>query len=96
MIAVCLKMKIGADNSNNPRDILSIGIKNGNNFKICSVSVLYKFLKDNTKMSIQVNKSDAYLVPAVSLNGEHYIRSEPNSSTIDALMHLPRCKVIEK
>lgn len=96
MLAVRLIMKNGTENSNNPRDIMSIAIQNGNSCKLCAVAKLYRCLKDNPDMKIYINGSTAYLVPAESLNGEGYVRSEPNSSTVDALMHLPRCKVIGK
>lgn len=96
MLAVRLIMKNGKEKSNNPRDIMSIAIQNRNSCKLCAVAKLYRCLKDNPDMKIHINGSTACLVPAESLDGEGYVRSEPNSSTVDALMDLPRCKVIEK
>lgn len=96
MLAVSLIMKKGAEFSNNPRDIMCLAIKDGNSCKLCAVLRLYRYLKANPDLKISVRGSEAYLVPAESLNGECYVRSEPNLSTVDALMHLPRCKVIGK
>ncbi len=96
MLAVCLIMKKGAEYSNNPRDIMSLAIQDGNSCKLCMISRLYRYLKANPNIKIFVKGSTAYLVPAESLNGECYVRSEPSLSTVDSLMYLPRYKVLEK
>lgn len=93
MLAVGLIMKKGTEKSNNPRDIIGIEVCNGNICKIMSVSILHRLLKENPNLRIGVNGSNAYLMPAESMNGVRYIRSEPNLSTVDSLMHLPRRKV---
>ena len=93
MLAVGLVMKKGLEKSNNPRDIIDIEILNGNICKRLSVPIVYKFLKDNPSVRIGVKGSNAYLVPTESINGVGYIRSEPNLSTVDSLMRLPRSKV---
>lgn len=93
MLAVSLVMKKGMEKSNNPRDIIGIEILNGNICKKVSVPIVYKFLKDNPNVRIGIKGSNAYLVPAESINGAGYIRSEPNLSTVDSLMRLPRSNV---
>lgn len=96
MLAVRLIMKKGAEYSNNPRDIMSLVIQDNKTCKLCAVSETYRYLKANPDTKISVKGSETYLVPAESLNGERYVRSELNTSTVDALMQLPRCKVLGK
>lgn len=90
MKAIKIKMKPGCGSSNNLQEIDKIYLEgckeNGYYYK----SAIYDFLKRNPN-SIQVNIYPyPNLQPAVSQNGEKYVRSEPNHTGKDNLLNLPR------
>jgi hypothetical protein len=91
MKATKIKMKTGCEHSSKTIEISEIYIEGCNNPGFFSKSCLYDYLKKSPN-SIQVNISPyPYLIPALSSNGEKYVRSEPNDTPNDNLLKLPRC-----
>lgn len=90
MVAVKIVMKSNALASNNPKDIEKIGISDGDVCKCYAVTDLYSYLIDNPSVKIGVYDSNSYLVPVRAMNGQIYLRSEPNEGLIDPLLSLPR------
>lgn len=88
MKAIKIKMKSNCDNSKNVQDIDSIYIDRAGTY--WKKSQVYDYLKLFPK-SIQVNIFPyPYLIPAVSVLGEKYVCSEPDDTTTDNLLNLPR------
>ena len=88
MKAIKIKMKSNCGNSRNVQDIDSVYIDQACTY--WKKSQVYDYLKLFPK-SIQVNIFPyPYLLPAVSTLGEKYVRSEPNDTTTDNLLNLPR------
>ncbi len=90
MVAVRIIMKSNAFASNNPKDIKEIGVSDGIVCKYYAVADLYSYLMDNPSVRICVVDSNSHLVPVRAMNGQTYIRSEPNEGLIDPLLSLPR------
>lgn len=90
MYATKIKMKQGCYRSNNLLEIDSIYIEGCNNPGFFKKHALYDFLKENPG-TIQV-KIWPYpnVIPAISSNGEKYVRSTPNDYAHDNLLDLPR------
>lgn len=90
MYATKIKMKQGCYRSNNLLEIDSIYIEGCNNPGFFKKHDLYDFLKKNPG-TIQV-KIWPYpnVIPAISSNGEKYVRSTPNDYAHDNLLDLPR------
>jgi len=90
MLAKSIKMKSGCYSSQNLLEIDQIyidGCKNAGFFKKANI---HDYLKENPN-SIQVNIYPyPVLIPAVSPNGEKYVKSSPNANTYDNLLALPR------
>lgn len=87
MYAERIKMKYGCRYSQHPEEIDQIYIRNCGWF---SKAVLYDHLIEHPK-SIAVNIYPyPYLIPALSGNGEKYVRSDPDKWKHDDLMDLPR------
>lgn len=88
MKATKIKMKSNCGYSRNVQDIDSIYIDAiGTYWKKAEV---YDYLKQFPK-SIQVNIFPyPYLIPAISVLGEKYVRSEANDTVMDNLLKLPR------
>lgn len=91
MKATKIKMKTGCEHSAKTTEISEIYIEECNNPGFFSKSSIYDYLKSNPN-SIQVNINPyPNLCPALSSNGEKYVRSEPNDTPNDNLLKLPRC-----
>ena len=91
MNATKIKMKSGCYYSTKTSEISKIYIEGCSNPGFFDKSVLHDYLQNNPR-SIQVNIYPyPYLVPATSVNGEKYVRSEPNETPNDNLLKLPRC-----
>lgn len=90
MKATKIKMVSGCGSSNNLLEIDSIYIDDCNNPGYFKKDALHNYLNKNPG-SIQV---DIYpypdIVPAISKNGEKYVKSISNSTTNDNLLSLPR------
>lgn len=90
MKAIKLKMKQGSSTSNSLLEIDSIYLKDCTNPGYFKKEVLHNHLEENPG-SIQVDISPyPNLIPALSSNNEKYVRSNPNSTTDDNLMNLPK------
>lgn len=86
MKAIKIKMKRNCGNSGNVQDIDSIDQTS----TYWKKSEVYDYLQKFPK-TITVNISPyPYLIPAVSSQGEKYVRSMANSTSKDNLMMLPR------
>lgn len=91
MTATKIKMKPGCDYSTKTTEISEIYIEGCDNPGFFPKSAIYDYLKSNSG-SIQVNIYPyPNLIPALSSNGEKYVRSEPNDTPNDNLLKLPRC-----
>lgn len=90
MKAIKIKMRYGCQYSDDVLEIDSIYITGCNNPGYFKKEIIHDYLKNHPN-SIQVDRYPyPYLVPATSGNGEKYVRSEPNDSTKDNLLKLPR------
>ena len=87
-----IKMKPGCNHSHNLLEIDSIyltGCKKEGLYKKEDVNI---FLVENPKVVIKVDIGPTYppLLPAISIRGERYVKSTPNSTKNDNLLALPR------
>lgn len=90
MKATKIKMKPGCSNSYKTTEIDQIYIEGCTRPGFYSKAGVYDCLKRNPR-SIQVDIYPyPYLLPALSSNGEKYVRSEPNDTPYDNLLKLPR------
>lgn len=90
MYAIKIKMCPGCHNSNSCQDIDSIYLEGNNTNQFYKKGAIYDYLKENPN-TIKVNISPCpYLTPILSSKGEKYVRSEPNDTTRDNLLKLPR------
>ena len=90
MYATKIRMKNGCGGSNNLLEIDEIYIEGCDNPGFFKKAEIYDYLKENPG-TIKV-KLYPYpnVVPAVSSNGEKYVRSNPNNYDRDNLLALPR------
>ena len=90
MYATKIKMQRGCYYSQSLLEIDEIYIEGCNNPGFFKKAVLHDYLKEHPG-AIQVNIYPyPDVVPAVSIHGEKYVRSSPNSSERDNLLSLPR------
>lgn len=90
MKAIRIKMKPGCSYSNKTTEIDQIYIDGCNDPGYYYKSIIYDYVKQHPN-SIQVNIYPyPDLIPALSSNGEKYVRSEPNDTPFDNLLKLPR------
>lgn len=90
MYATKIKMNKNYENSFKCIDIDSIYLTGAKEEKFYKKAVLYDYLKENPG-TIRVKKGvEPYVIPALSSNGEKYVRSEPNDTVNDNLLQLPR------
>ena len=90
MYAVKIKMCIGCQNSTSCIDIDSIYLEGNYPDQFYKKDVLYDYLKNNPN-SIRIKRGvEPYLIPALSVKNEKYVRSEPNDTVNDNLLKLPR------
>lgn len=90
MQATKIKMKTGCSYSYKTLEIDQIYVTGGALEGYYKKEKLYDYLKDHPG-TIYVNISPyPDLIPALSANGEKYVRSEPNDTTSDNLLSLPR------
>ena len=80
MKAIKIKMKRNCGNSGNVQDIDSIYIDQTSTY--WKKSEVYDYLQNISPYP--------YLIPAISSQGEKYVRSVANSTSKDNLMMLPR------
>ncbi len=90
MLAKKIIMKPSCSYSNNVREIDQIYVDGCNDPGYFKKETLHDYL-NRYPNSIQVNISPfPYLIPRTSTNGEKYVASEPNDTTEDNLLKLPR------
>lgn len=90
MKATKIKMKTGCEYSNKTTEISKIYVEGCANPGYFAKATLYDYLKKEPG-TIQVNIYPyPNLVPALSINQEKYVRSEPNDNSNDNLLKLPR------
>ena len=90
MKATKIKMKLGCGYSDNLEEIDQIYLEGCQEDGYYYKSAVHNFLKEHPN-SIQVNIYPyPNLQPAVSQNGERYVKSEPNYTGKDNLLCLPR------
>jgi hypothetical protein len=90
MRATKIKMKSGCNISYNLLEIDSIYLTECKQDGFFTKAVLHDYVKANPG-SIKVNIYPyPDLIPATSVNGEKYVRSSPDSTTVDNLLRLPR------
>lgn len=90
MYAKTIRMQAGCSHSNNTQEIAEIYIDGCNNPGFFPKATIHDYLIKNSN-SIKVNRWPyPDLVPATSSRGEKYVRSEPNDTTNDNLLKLPR------
>lgn len=90
MKATKIKMQYGCRYSQNVEEISQIYIEGCTNPGFFDKDVLHDYLKKYPN-SIYVDIYPyPYLIPAVSKNGEKYVKSAPNQWTHDNLLDLPR------
>lgn len=90
MKATRIKMKTGCSYSYKAVEIDQIYLTGAEKEGYYKKEILYDYLKENPG-SIYVNIFPyPDLVPVLSANGEKYVRSEPNDTTSDNLLSLPR------
>ena len=82
MKATKIKMKSGCYNSTKTTEISKIYIEGCKNPGFFDKSVLHDYLQTTPYPD---------LIPATSISGEKYVRSEPNDTPNDNLLRLPRC-----
>ena len=90
MYAKKIKMEQWSTAPYYPRDIAEVYVDGCDNPGFYPKATLHNYLKDHPH-SIKVDIAPyPYIVPATSVNGEKYVRSEPNDTTNDNLLKLPR------
>lgn len=86
-IASAIRMKKNCDYSYNLLEIDEIYLSNNGWYK---KEVIHNHVKTNPG-SIKVGSNyGPNVIPVVSVNGEKYVKSSPNSTTTDNLLELPR------
>ena len=88
--ATKIKMCSGCEDSNKCIEIDSIYLTGSDTNQLYKKATLYDHLKKHPD-SIKVKDSfGPYLIPSLSSKDEKYVRSEPNDTTEDNLLKLPR------
>lgn len=89
LVATKIRMKYGCYNSYDLLEIDEIYIS-GSKDGWYKKAVIHDHVKSHPK-SITVRTSyGPDIIPAISSNGEKYVKSSPNNTTIDNLLSLPR------
>jgi hypothetical protein len=87
LYAIKIKICTGCYGSNRCVDIDSIYLESKGYYK---KSALYDHLKENPNTIRVKLGAQPYLLPALSSQGEKYVRSEPNDTLNDNLLKLTR------
>lgn len=90
MYATRIKMCQGFQNSINCVDIDSIYLEGNNTNQFYKKASVYDHLKQHPNTIRVKSGVEPYLIPALSVKNEKYVRSEPNDTTNDNLLKLPR------
>ena len=91
MYARKIKMQQGCSNSYNTQDIAEIYVDGCDNPGFFTRATLHDHLqKKPSTIRVGISPNYPYLIPATSVNGVKYVRSEPNDTEHDNLLALPR------
>ena len=91
MYAKKIKMQQGCSNSYNTQEIAEIYIDGCNKPGFYSRATLHDhLLKNPNSIKVNIAPNYPYLLSATSINGVKYVRSEPNDTSHDNLLALPR------
>lgn len=91
MKATRIKMKQGCNNSEDLTEINEIYLEGLSRPGYYPKSSIYDYLKNNPNANIYVDiQPYPDLQPVISINGEKYVRSEPDYTGRDNLLNLPR------
>ena len=86
-VASAIRMKSNCNYSYNLLEIDEIYLSNSGWYK---KEIIHNYVKDNPG-SVKVGTNyGPNVVPAISIYGEKYVKSSPNSTTTDNLLELPR------
>ena len=89
MQLIRIDMEATAPRSNNPKDISTFYVKHDSGQVLeYTKEELYDYLLDQSTTPVFVGNSTAHLIPVLAMNGEKYIRSIPNTDTLDKIMTL--------
>lgn len=89
-IATAIKMRSGSQYSDSLLEIDEIYLDSASDKNWYKKEKIHDWLKENPK-EIKVKTSvGPAVIPAVSKYGEKFVKSEPNNSTRDNLLELPR------
>lgn len=89
LIATKIRMKRGCYNSDNLLEIDEIFI-NGSDDGWYKKATVHNHVTKYPKSITVKTSSGPYVIPAISQNGEKYVKSTPNDTTSDNLLSLPR------
>jgi len=89
MIATAIHMKHGCDKSNNLLEIDKIYLSNSQNGWYPKETI-HDYVRNHVKSITVGTVNGPYIIPAVSVYGEKYVKSSPNYTTVDNLLSLPR------
>lgn len=88
-IATKIKMNRGCYNSDNLLEIDQIFIQNSKDGWYKKATIHDHVKKYPRSITVRTS-SGPYVIPAISSNGEKYVKSSPNNTTRDNLLSLPR------
>ena len=83
-------MKPGCNNSLKCEEIDSLYLEGSEINQFYKKSIVHDFLKENPNTIKVKDNYGPFVLPAVSINGEKYVKSQPNNTMIDNLLSLPR------
>jgi len=91
MYAKKIKMQQGCSSSYNTQEIAEIYIDGCDKPGFYPRATLHDYLvKNPNSIKVSIPPNYPYLLPATSVNDVKYVRSEPNDTTHDNLLKLPR------
>lgn len=90
MYATKIKMQQGCYYSQNLLEIDEIFIEGCGNHGFFKKADIHDYLKKNPGTIEVAIAPYSKVIPAVSVNGEKYVRSSPNGNARDNLLELPR------
>lgn len=88
--ATKIKMQFGKEKSSTLTEIDSIYLTGVSKDGYYSKEKVHDFIRNNSESPVHVNISPFPKLIAAIKNGQKYVRSEPNETTSDNLLKLPR------
>jgi len=83
-------MRMGCFNSDNLLEIDQLYLESATDIGWYKKEAIHNWLKNNPGEITSKSSCGPKLIPCVSKYGEKYVKSEPNNSTKDNLLELPR------